>query len=48
MTRTGVPYLVDIPVVEAAMIVASWLTAAEPRIRLLLDLTLFRYRLKAA
>jgi hypothetical protein len=32
------------------MIAASWLIAieAEPRIRLLLDHTIFRYRLKAA
>jgi len=43
-------YLVAIPVVGAAMIVLSWLiaTEAEPRIRLLFDHTLFRYRLKAA
>ncbi|MBZ9813122.1 hypothetical protein [Mesorhizobium sp. CA7] len=37
-------------VVGAAMIAVSWLiaTEAEPRIRLLLDHTLFRYWLKAA
>ncbi|MBZ9843915.1 hypothetical protein [Mesorhizobium sp. CA5] len=37
-------------VVGAAMIAVSWLiaTEAEPRIWLLLDHTLFRYRLKAA
>ncbi|MBZ9881666.1 hypothetical protein LB535_04815 [Mesorhizobium sp. CA10] len=37
-------------VVGAAMIAVSWLiaTEAEPRIRLLLDHSLFRYRLKAA
>ncbi|RRI01165.1 acyltransferase [Mesorhizobium tamadayense] len=50
LIRAGVPYLVSIPIVGAAMIAASWLVAAEaePRIRLLLDHTLFRYRLKAA
>ena len=50
LTRGGVPYLAAIPVVGTAMIAASWLiaTEAEPRIRLLFDHTLFRYRLKAA
>lgn len=50
LTRAGVPYPAAIPVVGAAMIAVSWLIAAEaePRIRLLLDHTLFRYRLKAA
>jgi peptidoglycan/LPS O-acetylase OafA/YrhL len=50
LTRAGVPYLAAVPVVGAAMIAVSWLIAveAEPRIRLLLDHTLFRYRLKAA
>ena len=50
LTRAGVPYLAAIPVVGAAMIAVSWLIAAEaePRIRLLFDHTLFRYRLKAA
>ncbi|RWM27473.1 acyltransferase [Mesorhizobium sp.] len=50
LIRAGVPYLVSIPVVGAAMIAASWLVAAEaePRVRLLLDHTLFRYRLRAA
>ncbi|MDX8498605.1 acyltransferase [Mesorhizobium sp. VK4C] len=50
LIRAGVPYLISIPIVGAAMIAASWLVAAEaePRIRLLLDHTLFRYRLKAA
>ncbi|MBN9549115.1 MAG: acyltransferase, partial [Alphaproteobacteria bacterium] len=50
LARAGVPYLAAIPVVGAAMIAVSWLVAAEaePRIRLLLDRTLFRYRLKAA
>ena len=48
--RAGLPYLAANPIVGAAMIAASWLIAAEvePRIRLLLDHTLFRYRLKAA
>ena len=50
MMRAGVPYLLSIAVAGATMIAASWLVAieAEPRIRLLLDHTVFRYRLKAA
>jgi len=50
LMRAGLPYLAAIPIVGAAMIAASWLIAAEaePRIRLMLDHTLFRYRLKAA
>ncbi|MBZ9660425.1 hypothetical protein LB523_15335 [Mesorhizobium sp. ESP-6-4] len=42
-------YLIQ-DVVDAAMIAVSWLiaTEAEPRIRLLLDHTLFRYRLNPA
>ncbi|MEW6630475.1 MAG: acyltransferase family protein, partial [Pseudomonadota bacterium] len=46
----GVPYLAAMAAVGAGMIAVSWLIAgeAEPRIRLLLDHTLFRYRLKAA
>jgi len=46
----GVPYLAAMAAVGAGMIALSWLIAgeAEPRIRLLLDHTLFRYRLKAA
>ncbi|MDG4890233.1 acyltransferase [Mesorhizobium sp. M1A.F.Ca.IN.022.07.1.1] len=50
LIRAGVPYLVSIPIVGTAMIAASWLVAAEaePRVRMLLDRTLFRYRLKAA
>ena len=50
LMRVGLPYLAAISVVGAAMIAASWLIAAEaePRIRLLFDHTLFRYRLKAA
>ncbi|AZO10043.1 MULTISPECIES: acyltransferase [unclassified Mesorhizobium] len=50
LMRTGVPYLVSIPIVGATMVATSWLVAseAEPRIRLLLDHTLFRYRLKPA
>ncbi|WP_246679683.1 hypothetical protein [Mesorhizobium sp. B2-3-5] len=44
------PYLLSMTVVGATMIAASWLVAteAEPRIRLLLDHTVFRYRMKAA
>ncbi|WP_246676834.1 hypothetical protein [Mesorhizobium sp. B2-4-15] len=44
------PYLLSMAVVAATMIAASWLVAteAEPRIRLLLDHTVFRYRMKAA
>ena len=50
LTRAGMPYLAAIPAVGAAMVAVSWLIAAEaePRIRLLFDHTLFRYRLKAA
>ena len=50
MMRAGVPYPLSIAVAGATMIAASWLVAieAEPRIRLLLDHTVFRYRLKAA
>jgi peptidoglycan/LPS O-acetylase OafA/YrhL len=50
MVRAGVPYLLSMAIVGATMIAASWLVAteAEPRIRLLLDHTVFRYRLKAA
>jgi peptidoglycan/LPS O-acetylase OafA/YrhL len=50
LMRGGVPYLAAISAVGATMIAASWLVAseAEPRVRLLLDRTLFRYRLKAA
>lgn len=50
LVRAGIPYLLSIAVVGATMIAASWLVAieAEPRIRLLLDHTIFRYRLKAA
>ncbi|TIM61535.1 MAG: acyltransferase, partial [Mesorhizobium sp.] len=50
LMRTGVPYLLSVVIVGATMIAASWLIAieAEPRIRLLLDHTIFRYRLKAA
>ena len=50
LMRAGVPYLLSIAVAGATMIAASWLVAieAEPRIRLLLDHTVFRYRLKAA
>ncbi|MER8491376.1 hypothetical protein NKI51_06490 [Mesorhizobium australicum] len=50
MVRAGLPYLLSMAVVDATMIAASWLVAteAEPRIRLLLEHTLFRYRLKAA
>ena len=50
MIRTGAPYLLSMVVVGATMIAASWLVAteAEPRIRRLLDHTVFRYRLKAA
>ncbi|TIQ16540.1 MAG: acyltransferase, partial [Mesorhizobium sp.] len=44
------PYLLSVVIVGATMIAASWLIAieAEPRLRLLLDHTIFRYRLKAA
>lgn len=50
IVRAGLPYLLSMAVVDATMIAASWLVAteAEPRIRLLLEHTLFRYRLKAA
>jgi len=50
LVRAGVPYLLSIAAVGATMVAASWLVAieAEPRIRLLLDHTVFRYRLKAA
>lgn len=50
MVRAGLPYLPSMAIVGATMIAASWLVAteAEPRIRLLLDYTLFRYRLKTA
>lgn len=50
LMRAGVPYLLSVVIVAATMIAASWLIAieAEPRIRLLLDHTIFRYRLKAA
>ena len=50
LMRASVPYLAAIAAVGAAMIAVSWLiaTEAEPRIRLLFDHTLFRYRLKAA
>jgi peptidoglycan/LPS O-acetylase OafA/YrhL len=50
LMRAGVPYLLSVVIVGATMIAASWLIAieAEPRIRLLLDHTIFRYRLKAA
>ncbi|MBZ9865703.1 hypothetical protein LB515_09975 [Mesorhizobium sp. CA15] len=50
LMRADVPYLAAIAAVGAAMIAVSWLiaTEAEPRIRLLLDHSLFRYRLKAA
>ncbi|WP_027060801.1 acyltransferase family protein [Mesorhizobium loti] len=50
MVRAGVPYLLSMAIVGATMIAASWLVAteAEPRIRLLLDHTVFRYRLKVA
>ncbi|MER9327937.1 acyltransferase [Mesorhizobium sp. M0488] len=50
MVRAGLPYILSVATVGATMIAASWLVAteAEPRIRLLLDHTIFRYRLKAA
>ncbi|WP_404926044.1 hypothetical protein [Mesorhizobium sp. ORM16] len=50
MVRAGLPYLLSMATVGATMIAASWLVAteAEPRIRLLLDHTVFRYRLRAA
>ncbi|MBZ9716514.1 acyltransferase [Mesorhizobium sp. AD1-1] len=50
LVRAGLPHLFSMAVVGATMIAASWLVAteAEPRIRLLLDHTVFRYRLKAA
>ena len=50
LMRAGVPYLGSMAIAGATMIAASWLVAseAEPRIRLLLDHTFFRYRLKAA
>jgi peptidoglycan/LPS O-acetylase OafA/YrhL len=50
LMRAGVPYLLSVVIVGATMIAASWLIAieAEPRIRLLLDHTIVRYRLKAA
>jgi peptidoglycan/LPS O-acetylase OafA/YrhL len=50
LVRAGVPYLLSMAIVGATMIAASWLVAteAEPRIRLLLDRTVFRYRLKTA
>lgn len=50
LIRAGLPYPGAIPIVGGTMIAASWLIAAEgePRVRLLLDRTLFRYRLKAA
>lgn len=50
LVRAGLPHLPAMAVVAATMIAASWLVAteAEPRIRLLLDHTVFRYRLKAA
>ncbi|WP_137929203.1 acyltransferase family protein [Mesorhizobium comanense] len=50
MVRAGLPYLLSMAIAGAAMIAASWLVAsqAEPRIRQLLDHTVFRYRLKAA
>ncbi|WP_292397710.1 acyltransferase, partial [Mesorhizobium sp.] len=50
LMRAGVPYLLSVVIVGATMIAASWLIAieAEPRIRLLLDHTIFRYRLRAA
>ncbi|MER8435633.1 acyltransferase [Mesorhizobium sp. M1312] len=48
LMRAGVPYLLSVS--GRPMIAASWLIAieAEPRIRHLLDHTIFRYRLKAA
>lgn len=48
VVRAGLPYLLSMVVVGATMIAASWLVAteAEPRIRLLLDHTLLRYRLR--
>ncbi|MGX7876432.1 acyltransferase family protein [Mesorhizobium sp. ORM6] len=50
MVRAGAPYLLSMAIVGATMVAASWLVAteAEPRIRLLLDHTVFRYRLRAA
>ena len=50
LVRAGLPHLFSMAVVGTTMIAASWLVAteAEPRIRLLLDHTVFRYRLKAA
>lgn len=50
LVRAGVPYLMSIVVVATTMIAASWLLAieAEPRIRLMLDHTVFRYRLRTA
>lgn len=49
LVRAGLPHLFSMVIVGATMIAASWLVAteAEPRIRLLLDHTVFRYRLKA-
>lgn len=50
LMRAGVPYLLSVVIVGVTMIAASWLIAieAEPRIRVLLDHTIVRYRLKTA
>lgn len=50
LVRAGLPHLLSMAAAGATMIAASWLVAteAEPRIRRMLDHTVFRYRLKAA